>query len=241
MNQPSFDELTDLYDAMVDWPKRLSAEASFYRPIFERAGVRSVADVSCGTGRHAAMFHSWGLEVAGSDISPAMIARAEQTIGRPAGLTWRVQGFDQPVGPTDAVVCLGNSLSLAPSIESVEVALRQMIASVRAGGVVAVGVLNLWKLPDGPCVWQKSFRSGESMVLKGVHRAGDVGWVELVVQPIVGGALRNHSVRFWGLSAERLTTVANDAHADVQLFGGVDGRAFDPATSTDLILIATRR
>ena len=70
-----FDDLTDIYDAMIDWPKRLAHEGSFYRRVFEQHDVRSVVDVACGTGRHAAMFHSWGLRVEAADLSPAMIDR----------------------------------------------------------------------------------------------------------------------------------------------------------------------
>ena len=94
MSETSFDDLTDVYEAMIDWPKRLNAEAPFFRRLFEKHNVKRVADVACGTGRHAAMFHSWGLEVEGSDISPNMIDRARETFREPAGLRWAVRGFD---------------------------------------------------------------------------------------------------------------------------------------------------
>ena len=82
-----FDDLTDVYEAMIDWPKRLANEGPFYRRCFERVGVRCVADVACGTGHHAAMFHSWNLRVEGSDLSPRMIEPAPEPFrraGRPA-------------------------------------------------------------------------------------------------------------------------------------------------------------
>ena len=82
--QGMFDDLADVYEAMIDWPKRLAHEEPFYRRLFERLGARSVLDVACGTGRHAAMFHSWGLRVEGADLSPAMIDRARSQL-RPAG------------------------------------------------------------------------------------------------------------------------------------------------------------
>jgi len=94
MSETSFDDLTDVYEAMIDWAKRLNAEAPFFRRLFEKHNVKRVADVACGTGRHAAMFHSWGLEVEGSDISPNMIDRARETFREPAGLRWAVRGFD---------------------------------------------------------------------------------------------------------------------------------------------------
>ena len=47
----SFSEIdVELYDALVDWPKRLANEEPFYRQLFERYNVKSVLDVACGTG-----------------------------------------------------------------------------------------------------------------------------------------------------------------------------------------------
>ena len=49
MPEPAFDDLTDVYEALIDWPKRLAHEGTFYRQRFERAGVHSVLDAACGT------------------------------------------------------------------------------------------------------------------------------------------------------------------------------------------------
>ena len=35
-----FDDLSDVYDAMIQWPKRLAHEEPFYRKLFEENGVR---------------------------------------------------------------------------------------------------------------------------------------------------------------------------------------------------------
>ena len=207
-----FDDLADVYEAMIDWPKRLAHEEPFYRRLFERLGARSVLDVACGTGRHAAMFHSWGLRVEGADLSPAMIDRARSSFGQPDGLRWAVRAFDEPIAPAepfDAAVCVGNSLALAPDMATVERAIRQMLAAVRDGGAIVVQVLNLWHLPDGPCVWQKCRRAaaavprtGDVLILKGVHRCGDRGYVELIVTDPSGGTLmRSESTPFLGLEA----------------------------------------
>ena len=131
-------------------------------------------DVACGTGHHAAMFHSWGLRVEGADLSPAMIDRAKAKFGQPQGLRWTVRAFDQPIEPAepfDVAVCVGNSLALAPDMATVERAIRQMLAAVREGGAIVVQVLNLWRLPDGPCVWQKC-RPGDSLPARS-RRAND--------------------------------------------------------------------
>lgn len=248
MSKSPFDDLTDIYEAMIDWPKRLAAEEAYLRPLFEQAGVRRVADVACGTGRHAAMFHGWGMEVVGLDISPSMIDRAQAAFGNPPGLQWRVQAFDRPAGEAgsfDAAVCLGNSLALAPDVSAAQHALRNMLTIVRPGGAVVVQVLNLWKLPDGPSVWQKVLRrpiAGQDVTIaKGVHRSGNTGWVEMIIIPQAEDQPHHaRSVPFLGLTRDILESVATDVGARSRFYGSVKQDPYDPAASTDLIMIAQR-
>jgi glycine/sarcosine N-methyltransferase len=248
MTTSQFDDLTDVYEAMIDWPKRLANEGPFYRRLFERVGVHSVLDAACGTGRHAAMFHSWGLRVEGADLSPQMIARARANFGEPPGLRWTVRGFEEPVAaaePLDAVVCVGNSLSLVPDVAAVGRALSAMFGAVRHGGLAIVQVLNLWSLADGPCLWQKckraTLRQGEVLVLKGVHRCGSMGRVELVVMDPAGGVLRSQSVPFLGLEAAELERVARQSGAvRTQLFGGYQEQSYERLKSVDLVMVVER-
>ncbi len=245
----AFDDVTDIYEAMIDWPQRLANEGPFYRQLFERVGVRSVADVACGTGRHAAMFHSWNLCVEGSDVSPRMIERARSSFGEPAGLRWVVRGFDEPLAraePFDAAICVGNSLALAPDAATAERAIGQMLGAVRAGGAIVVHVLNLRHLPDGPCTWQKCRRAvlpqGEVLIVKGVHRCGTRGFVELIVTPLAGSPeMHAESVPFLGLEAPALERMARGAGAAlVTLFGGYRDEPYDHVASGDLVMVAEK-
>jgi SAM-dependent methyltransferase len=249
MSTLPFDDLTDVYDAMIDWPKRLAGEAPFFRELFDLADVRAVLDAACGTGRHAAMFHSWGLRVEGADVSPNMIRRARASFGEPQGLRWSIRGFDQPVVPPgsfDAAVCVGNSLALAPDVSTAERAVRQLLAAARPGGAVVIHLLNLWSLPEGPIVWQKcrsaALPQGESLIIKGVHRSGARGYVDLLIASPDGGPWRHaESVPLVGLEAEQLAAAARDAEAtSVELLGGYGRQPYDRDTSVDLILVARR-
>ncbi len=249
MRKPSFDDLSDVYEAMIDWPKRLGHEAPFYRRWFERLDAHSVVDVACGTGRHAAMFHSWGLRVEGSDISPRMIERARGRFGEPAGLRFFVRGFDQPIDPAepfDVALCVGNSLALAAQMDTARRAVGQMLRAVREGGAIILHVLNLWRLADGPCRWQKCRRAalpqGEAIIVKGVSRCGGQGFVNLVVVGLEGEpALRSESVPFLGLEAEELETMARRAGAgEVQFFGGYHDEPYRRQQSVDLLMVARR-
>jgi SAM-dependent methyltransferase len=267
-----FDDFADVYEAMIDWPKRLAHEEPFYRRLFDRIGARRMIDVACGTGHHAAVFHSWGLQVEGADLSPAMIERAHNNFGQPSNLRWTVRAFDQPIAPAelfDVAVCVGNSLALAPDMATVERAIRQMLAAVRDGGAIIVQALNLWRLPDGPCVWQKCMRKtlpspskteplfadrgshavdhlaktpSDLLILKGVHRCGNRGYVELIVTDLSGTAtMQSESTPFLGLEAADLERIARSAGAKTAaLFGGYQDQPYDRQKSVDLLMIAEK-
>jgi SAM-dependent methyltransferase len=244
-----FSDLTGVYDAMIDWPKRLANEEPFYRRLFQRVGVRSVLDAACGTGWHAAMFHSWKLRVEGADLSEGMIQRARARFGETKRLRWVVRGFHQPVAPAepfDAVLCIGNSLALLPDLATVGHAIREMLFAVREGGVLVVHVLNLWRLAEGPCVWQKCKRAtllqGEMLILKGVHRCGSQGFVDLVLAGFPNGSLmHSESVPFVGIEQADLEPMARDAGAArVEFFGGYQDQPYDREKSVDLLMVAEK-
>jgi glycine/sarcosine N-methyltransferase/sarcosine/dimethylglycine N-methyltransferase len=244
----AFGDLADAYDAMIDWPKRLAAEEPFYRWLFERAGAASVLDAACGTGRHAAMFHSWGLRAEGADISPGMIERCRGQFGESKTLQWQVRGYDQPTGEPgrfDVAICVGNSLALAPDLATLERAVGRLVEAVRPGGWVVLHVLNLWRMADGPVTWQKcrwaELARGESLIVKGVHRCGDRGYVDIVVTMLGSGGpeMQGESVPFWGLEAGDLERLAREAGAGrVEVFGSYKREAYDRLGSQDLIVVA---
>jgi len=261
MSTSTFDDWSDAYEAMIDWPKRLANEGPFYRRVFERVSARRVLDAACGTGHHAAMFHSWGLEVEGADISPAMIERCRREYGESATLRWAVRGFERPHPEPrsfDAAVCVGNSLALAGDEAAAAAAVREMVAAVRPGGMVVIGVLNLWRLADGPANWQKCVRTvlpqGDSLIIKGIHRAGRMGYVDLVVTCLGSGGgasgspaassqpgMHSECVPFLGMEKDQIEEMLRRAGAaSVELSGDYQGRPFDRERSTDLITVGAK-
>lgn len=249
MAASEFNDLTDAYEAMVDWPKRLSREAPFFRRWFERIGASTVLDVACGTGHHAAMFHSSGLQVEAADISPAMIERAQSTFGNRPDLHWIVRSFEEPPPQTtqfDAVICIGNSLALCADLQSVRRAIATMMSAARSGGMVVIQVLNLGRFPDGPCVWQKhirtTIREQEVLIVKGIHRCGRRGFVDVVVSPIDDPKLtRSESVPLLSLELEQLQDLLQQAGAtSIQAFGDYEEHPFAADASGDLILVARK-
>lgn len=247
----TFDEHAAIYDLLIDWQKRLANEESFFRQAFEQVGAKRVLDAACGTGRHAAMFCGWGLQVEGADVSPGMIAECRALWGEPAGLRWVVRSFDEPsdvVEPFDAVVCVGNSLALAGDMSTVERAVAAMLKALRPGGVCILQLLNLWSLPKNTTIWQKckrvTYADADHILLKSIRRVGECGHIDFADLQLTDGGVTNlfDTADFLGIDADNLVRMAQTGGAtDVHLFGSYQRTPYDRATSTDLILVCQRR
>jgi hypothetical protein len=121
-----------------------------------------------------------------------------------------------------------------------------MLAAVCEGGVAVIHVLNLWSLPNGPCVWHRSGKTtlpqGEALIARGVHRCGSCGFVELIVADLSGKTpLRGQSAQLLGLEAPELEHMARQAGARrVRTVGGYQEQPYDRQESVDLILVAEK-
>jgi SAM-dependent methyltransferase len=246
-----FSHQPEIYDAIVDWQKRLGKEGPFYQQVFEKVGVRKVLDTACGTGRHALMFQSWGMEVEAADSSEAMIDYARRQHGESASLKWVVRPFDQPVdrpGEFDAVICSGNSLPLARDKKTIQRAVCCMLEALRSGGVCIIHLFNLWHLEEGPTTWQKCLRGRwgdvEQVLLKGIHRCGDHGYVNFIRLAVDGDRLESafEPSVLVALKADELSGWVRQAGAkSVDLYGDYSRNSYDPLNSNDMILVCWKK
>ena len=106
-----YEDLSRYYEFI--FPVR-EAQKSFLRSHFDRAGVKSVLDVACGTGAYTREIVRWGLRGVGIDLDPTMIERARE-LARGEGMAAEFAAADMRDlsayrGRFDAVTCLGNSL-----------------------------------------------------------------------------------------------------------------------------------
>lgn len=239
-----FDILSEAYDAMINWDRRLANEAPLFRWLFEQVGARSVLDAACGTGRHAAMFASWGLRVEGADLSPEMIQWCRQQHGQRPELSWVQRSFTQPPAePHDLVICTGNSLALAQEMNVIEEAIAAMASGARRA--LLLHVVNLYARPQGPVVWDKTMRvqlsRGEHLLHKGIHRCGEVGYVDFILTSLATFEVTTRSVPFAGLRPSWLQgLLRTHGFASVEFYGGYARHEFDTEASGDLIVVARR-
>ena len=141
-NTDAYAGFADRYDLFFgnfeEHSPRLSA---FFKKVFEDNGVKRVLDCACGTGRHLYLFHKLGLEVIGSDISPAMLKKAGENLKRgdidiPLE---RVDYRDLPghfAEKFDAVVCLTSAICEMPDSVEMLKAFTSIREILRDGGVL---------------------------------------------------------------------------------------------------------
>ena len=238
----------ELYDALVDWPKRLANERPLLETLFAAVAARRVLDAACGTGHHALMFRSMGLTVEGADANEAMISHCRGRHADSDTLRWTLRSYtDPPTGQFDAVICIGNSLALCGDLATAERAVAALLGALRPGGLLFAQVLNIWRLEEGPTTWQKCRRvranDQELLLIKGVHRSGGEAYIDLVGVTQDGGEHTLHpgGARLLGFECDWFERVF-DAHDGREwvFYGDYQATPFDRNASADLIAVAYR-
>lgn len=248
---PLYDRFSESYDVMVDWKERLEREEPFFRSLFERVGARRVLDVGCATGGHVLCFADMGLEAVGVDPSLEMVRRAEARAGGRPRVRFLQAGFGELAkrvgGVFDVVTCLGNTLPHATTRPRLDRALADMAAVLRPGGLLAIQQLNYDRIlaerrrflgvssgiRDG--IEHLFFRfydfDGENLTFNVVTFKKDAGRWGFQVDSTPLRAIR------W---AELSEALSGAGFGSVEWYGGYDRSAFDPSSSNDLVVVATR-
>jgi len=246
-----YDSLSVDYDRFVDWPTRLAAELPFVEQNLRAVGATRVLDAACGTGMHALALAQQGFQVAGTDLSEGMVARAREN-GRQAGVDVRFEaaGFGQlhaDVGSDfDALLCLGNSLPHVLDANTLAAALADFSACLRPGGLVLIQNRN----------FDRVLAQGERWMTPQSRRDGDREWVfvrfydfepdGLLGFHLVtlardrGGGWRQQiaSTRLWPLrQAELVTAMSAAGFEAIASYGDMAGAGFDAETSGNLVVV----
>ena len=246
------------YDRSINWQARLEREIPLLCEVFGPPGRGGLLDAGCGTARQAVALAERGYRVTGADSSEDMLELARRQAANsgadvrfvccPYGrLTDHLEpGFD-------GVYCLGNSLAAAASAEGVGLAIRNFAAMLRPEGRLFVQVLNFPPMRgQSPCVKGPrvvTVDGIEHVSIRTYHfhpdpAAGPEGRVEVVNTTLWNdGAWRRHSRsgNLYPLTSDELTEWCRAAGLEVsETYGAYDRTAFDPANSSDLLLIAQR-
>ncbi|WP_245723028.1 class I SAM-dependent methyltransferase [Natribacillus halophilus] len=114
------------------------------------ADIPSIADVGCGTGTLMSMLLSRGYDVQGVDVSPEMLAIADEKIRTQNGISPRLRAqhmsfleLDQPV---DVIIVYCDALNYLQDETEVQQAFHAFYKSLKPGGSLLFDVHSLYKV-----------------------------------------------------------------------------------------------
>lgn len=177
----SYEVFADFYDALTD-NVDYAAVSKTICSLLARYGLNRglLLDLGCGTGTLSVLLSKAGYEVVGADISPDMLAVAqEKAFAAGQNILFLCQDMTRLdlYGTLDAVVCTLDALNHLPSRAAVEEALRRVSLFLNPGGVFIFDANTLYKhrevlgnntfvydTDEVYCVWQNELQTDKKTV-----------------------------------------------------------------------------
>lgn len=177
----SYEVFADFYDALTD-NVDYAVLSKTICSLLARYGLDRglLLDLGCGTGTLSVLLAKAGYEVVGADISPDMLAVAqEKAFAAEQNILFLCQDMVHLdlYGTVDAAVCTLDALNHLPSRAAVEESLRRVSLFLNPGGVFIFDTNTLYKhrevlgnntfvydADEVYCVWQNELQSDEKTV-----------------------------------------------------------------------------
>ena len=255
------------YRRLIAWPERIRREWPLIDAVLSSGPSRRVVEVGCGPGQHARALAEAGYEVVGVDRSEAMLdsATEEPVPERLSFVPGDMRRLDEVAGgPFGGALCLGNTLPHLTSEEDLEAFAGALARVLAPGAPILLQILNYDRIHDRRIrALPVNFRPIDP------EQGGEDDPSELVflrlMDPLPDGRVRFYPttlvlrpggeppleiersrevlLRGWRRAELEQVLAAHGLEPESALAGfegGLDGPAFDPATSHDLVLVARR-
>ena len=244
------------YDRFVNWEDRLAYELPFINDQIASlqhtpARPLKILDTACGTGMHAIALAGAGHHVSAADLFPQMIEKAELN-ATAAGVKVRFKAAGLGDLSTafageqfDLVLCLGNSLPHLLSEHELVDALLDFAAVLRPGGMLLIQNRNFdavmrredrWMEPQtfrdskGEWIFQRFYDFLPGGLIRfnivTLKQSGDSGWQSTVSSTMLRAQLH----------ADLEQSLVKAGFTAIRAYGSMQGSAFSPETSGNLIL-----
>lgn len=245
------------YRKIVSWSKRIERESPFLIEILERAPVKSVLDLGCGTGEHSRFFARLGFRVLGIDRSESMLAKAMDS-DLPANLEF-IHGDIQDLASISSkkfgvAISLGNTLVSVLNQEAMQGVFQQVARRIVSGGFLVFQILNYTrirsqKIRNLPLNFTTEESGQETVFLRIMkcHEDGSVDFYPTTLSldptrqtPIQ--VLQSSLVQLRGWTLDELEPLLRNAGFRIEnCYGDMQKGTFDEFKSSDLVVVAQNR
>jgi glycine/sarcosine N-methyltransferase len=241
-----YDGLAPGYDALTGFERRFAQEKPFFRLLVENNRVKTAVDAGSGTGFHSLLLAQMGVHVTAVDVSEEML-NLVRAHARDLGLRIDVlKSTFQSLAAmglegTDAVFCLGNSLSHLLTAADLRESMLNFARVLRPGGILFAQLLNYERIlsrrervqsvkEEGGSIYIRFYDYGEEFLLFNILtvRRSPSGLVPELQ------SVRLHPFR----RRDLLEAMEGTGFGEVRTFGSIAMDEYRPEESKDLVLLA---
>lgn len=143
-----YNELAEFFDSL-QCSNNTGAINNVIEKLLTKYQIKTVLDMTCGTGAQVFFLTKHGYNVTGSDLSPKLIALAQQK-AQTKNLTITLTQGDMrtiQLGSFDAVITIANAIRHLTKPDF-EIALKNIASNLNPGGIYIFDIFNLECLTD---------------------------------------------------------------------------------------------
>jgi ubiquinone/menaquinone biosynthesis C-methylase UbiE len=256
--QNMYDKFSQNYDRFVNWDARLSSEIPFLLKklsVLTRENSQKpwILDAACGTGHHAIALAKQGYNCLGADVSAGMIDIArENAKSQDIRVVFKRVGFgdlEAAFGSArfDGLLCLGNSLPHLLEEEALLKALVDFRAVLKKDGLLIIQNRNFDKVMTEKIRWMEpqTYREGgQTWIFSRFYDFVNDEQIAFNIQIFngkAGGDFKQDiiSTSLWPIRKETiLKALKNSGFKNLQLYGNLEGSAFNELSSPNLVVLA---
>ncbi len=231
---------------MTRFDSRINKEKFLFASFLQRYPIKTAIDLACGSGLHTIVLNKLGVTTTGIDISSEMLELARKNAsqyGIHADFISQSMEELNVSQPADALLCLGNSIPHLQNESALKNVLKRAKDSIRSGGWLVLQILN----------YSKILEKQERIIA--VHETDNKTFIRfydfmeshlqfnILLIEKTGNNL-THTLNSTQLQPFTHNTLIKNldqtGFTNIEIFGNLEFSAFDPTTSTNLVLIAKR-
>ncbi|MBM2840994.1 MAG: putative methyltransferase [Bacteroidetes bacterium] len=243
-----YDHLAPDYDQMTGFEGRFVREGPPFKALVENHGIGTALDAGCGTGFHSLLLARLGVTVTAVDLSEVMLEKLRVHADGEGLSIATVRSSFQELQRTletsfDGLFCMGNALAHLLTVEDLRLALGNFSALLKPGGIFVFQVLNFERIlaqrprvlsvkTAGATVYTRYYEYVDPLIRFNITKS-----TERNVQPdeVITTILRPV---LW----KELSFMLGDAgFENVKCFGSISMTEYAPATSQDLLVLASKK
>ena len=244
-NDSFYDSVSHYYDKMIDFDSALQKRKELLSG-FVRSQIKSVADVGCGTGIDSISLSRLGLNVSAFDPSSKMIsaAKVKTEIQKKKIEFYNYAADAIPksfFNKFDLVVSLGNTLANIP-FNKIRKSFTRLFKLAKKDGSVLIQILNYEKiLREKERIVNITKKDGEYFLRFYDFSKNDLTFNILRFNADHTSKKELISTKIFPYKSKELKKIFRTVgFKEIVLYGSLDKKPFDPKSSNDLILFATK-